>query len=141
MDAIGRGSVGTRRFPMVILAALAGLALILAAIGIIGVVSYSVTQATHEIDIRAALGAQRRDVLWLMITRSMSWVLLGVAVGGVLSIVVTRLLKGMLYDVTPADPMVLAAVVGILSAVALAASYVPARRAARVDPLMALRSQ
>jgi putative ABC transport system permease protein len=99
-----------------------------------------VTQATHEIGIRTALGAQRRDVLWLMITRSMSWVLLGVAVGGVLSIVVTGLLKGMLYNVTPEDPVVLATVVGILSVVALAASYVPARRAARVDPLMALRS-
>ena len=141
MDAIVRGSVGTRRFPMLMLAALAGLALILAAIGIIGVVSYSVTQATHEIGIRAALGAQRRDVLWLMITRSMSWVLLGVAVGGALSIVVTRLLEGMLYDVTPADPAVMAIMVGTLSAVALAASYVPARRAARVDPLMALRSE
>jgi putative ABC transport system permease protein len=141
METIVRNSVGTRRFPMLMLAALAGLALILAAIGIIGVVSYSVTQATHEIGIRAALGAQRRDVLWLMISRSMSWVLLGVAVGGALSIVVTGLLEGMLYDVTPADPAVLAIVVGILSTVALAASYVPARRAARVDPLMALRSE
>ena len=141
MEAIVRGSVGTRRFPMLMLAALAGLALILAAIGIVGVVSYSVTQATHEIGIRTALGAQRRDILWLMITRSMSWVLLGVAVGGAMSSVVTRLLEGMLYDVAPADPAVLAIVVGILATVALAASYVPARRAARVDPLMALRSE
>ncbi len=141
MEAIVRGSVGTRRFPMLMLTALAGLALILAAIGIVGVVSYSVTQATHEIGIRAALGAQRRDVLWLMIRRSMSWVLLGLAVGGALSIVATRLLEGMLYDVTPADPAVLATVVGVLSAVALAASYIPARQAARVDPLVALRSE
>jgi hypothetical protein len=141
MEAIVRGSVGTRRFPMLMLTALAGLALILAAIGIVGVVSYAVTQATHEIGIRAALGAQRRDVLWLMIRRSMSWVLLGLAVGGALSIIATRLLKGMLYDVTPADPAVLATVVGVLSAVALAASYIPARQAARVDPLVALRSE
>jgi putative ABC transport system permease protein len=141
MEAIVRGSVGTRRFPMLMLAALAGLALVLAAIGIGGVVSYSVTQATHEIGIRAALGAQRRNLLWLMITRSMTWVVLGVAAGGALSIVVTRLLKSMLYDVTPADPVVLAVVVGILLAVALAASYLPARRAARVDPLTALRSE
>jgi putative ABC transport system permease protein len=141
MEQIVRNSVGTRRFPMLMLAALAGLALVLAAIGIIGVVSYSVTQATHEIGIRAALGAQRWDVLWLMISRSMSWVLLGVAVGGGLSIVVTRLLTGMLYDVKPADPSVLAIVAGILSAVALTASYVPARRAARIDPLIALRNE
>ena len=122
-------------------AALAGLALVLAAIGIGGVVSYSVAQAKHEIGIRAALGAQRRSLLWLMITRSMTWVVLGVAAGGAMSIVVTRLLKSMLYDVTPADPVVLTVVVGILLAVALAASYLPARRAARVDLLTALRSE
>jgi putative ABC transport system permease protein len=141
METIVRGSVGTRRFPMLMLAALAGLALVLAAIGIIGVVSYSVTQATHEIGIRTALGAQHLDILRLMISRSMSWVLLGVAAGGVLSIFATRLLKSMLYDVTPADPAVLIVVVAILSTVALVASYVPARRAARIDPLKALHSE
>jgi putative ABC transport system permease protein len=141
MEDIVRGSVGNRKFPMLMLAAFAALALVLAAVGIVGVVSYSVTQSTHEIGIRLALGALHRDVLRMMIARSMAWVLLGVVAGGALSFVVTRLLKGMLYEVTPADPAVLAMAVVILSAAALVASYLPARSATLVDPLIALRDQ
>ncbi|RPJ72563.1 MAG: FtsX-like permease family protein, partial [Acidobacteria bacterium] len=141
MEEIVRGSVGSRRFPMLMLAAFAGLALVLAAVGIIGVVSYSVTQRTHEIGIRVALGAQRRDVVWLIIRNSMAWVLVGIAGGLAASIAASRLLSGMLYEVKPGDPLVLAAVAAILSVVALIATYVPARRATTVDPLVALRTE
>jgi predicted permease len=141
MEDVVRGSVGSRRFPMLMLAAFACLALVLAAVGIIGVVSFAVTQRIHEIGIRVALGAQQRHVIWMMVRGSMSWVLLGVAAGSAASLLVSRLLSGLLYEVTPGDPTVLAAVVVTLSLVALAASWVPARRATKVDPLVALRSE
>ena len=141
MEQIVQRSVGSRRFPMLMLAGFAGLALILAAVGIVGVVSYAVTQRTREVGIRIALGAQRRSVVWLMVRSSMRWVLAGVGLGAAASLGATRLLAGMLYEVKPTDPWVLAAVAVLLAAVALAASYLPARRATRVDPLTALRSE
>ena len=141
MEQIVQRSVGSRRFPMLMLAGFAGLALILAAVGIVGVVSYAVTQRTREVGIRIALGAQPRSVVWLMVRSSMRWVLAGVVLGAAASLGATRLLAGMLYEVKPTDPWVLAAVAVLLAAVALAASYLPARRATRVDPLTALRSE
>ena len=132
---------GGRQFPMLLLSIFSILALVLAAVGIVGVVGHSVTQRTQEIGIRMALGANSMDVLRLLINSSMLWVLVGVAVGVAGSAGLTRLLAGMLYDVRPLDPVVLGGVALLLAVVALLASYLPARRAARIDPITALRCE
>jgi putative ABC transport system permease protein len=139
MEDVVRNSVGPRRFPMILLIAFALLALTLAAVGISGVVSYSVTQRTQEIGIRLALGAQKRDVLTLILGRSMISVLAGVVIGLAASAGLMRFLAGLLYEVKPLDPWVLSIVAALLTGVALAASYIPALRATRVDPIVALR--
>ncbi len=115
------------------------LALALAAVGIIGVVSYSVAQRTHEIGIRIALGARTADVLKLMLSGSMTWVAVGVCVGIAGALGLTRLLGTLLYDVRPSNPIVLGTVSLLLASVGLLASYIPPRRAAKVDPMVALR--
>ncbi len=141
MEEVVSESVGPRRFPMLLLASFALLALALAAVGISGVVGFSVAQRTHEIGIRMALGAQTRDVLRLIVSRSMVWALAGVGVGVAGALGLTRLLAGLLYGVKPTDPVVLGAVSLLLAVVALLASYLPARRATKVDPMVALRYQ
>ena len=139
MDDIVQDSVGPRRFPTILLGTFALLALILAAVGIIGVVSYSVAQRTHEIGVRIALGARPLDVLKLIVSGSMKWVLAGIGFGIVGSLGLMRLLGILLYEVKPTNPAVLGTVATLLAGVALLASYVPARRAAKVDPMVALR--
>jgi len=139
MQDVVNGSVGSRRFPAFLLAGFAALALALAAVGIIGVVSYSVTQRTREIGIRMALGAARTDVLKLILSGSMVWVAVGIALGIMASLGLTRLLGTLLYGVKPGNPLVLGSVSLVLASVALLASYIPARRAAKVDPMVALR--
>jgi putative ABC transport system permease protein len=139
MDEVVHDSTGSRRFPMLLLSVFSVLALVLAAVGIVGVVGHSVAQRTHEIGIRMALGAGTLDVLRLMVHSSMGWVLAGLVTGIVASAGLTRLLTGMLYEVRPLDPMVLGAVSFLLAVVAMLASYLPARRAARIDPVAALR--
>ena len=139
MENVVHNSTGGRRFPMLLLSVFSALALVLAAVGIVGVVGHSVTQRTHEIGIRMALGANTMDVLRLVINSSMAWVFVGLVAGVAGSAALTRLIAGMLYDVKPLDPVVLGGVALLLAAVALAASYVPARRAARIDPISALR--
>jgi len=141
MENVVRNSTSGRRMPMLMLSVFSVLSLLLAAVGIVGVVGHSVTQRTQEIGIRMALGANARDVLRLMIGGSMVWVLAGLAVGIAASAGLTRLLAGLLYDVRPLDPVVLAGVALLLGVVALLASYLPARRAARIDPLAALRCE
>ena len=141
MEDVVRNSTGSRRFPMLLLSAFSALALVLAAVGIVGVVGHSVTQRTAEIGIRMALGARTLDVLRLMVESSMGWVLLGLAAGIAGSAGLTRLLAGMLYDVRPLDPAVLGAVSLLLAAVSLLATYLPARRAAKIDPVVALRCE
>src|ERR1017187_1178440 len=115
---------------MLLLSVFSVLALMLAAVGIVGVVSHSVAQRTHEIGIRMALGAETVDVLRLMVNSSMIWVLVGLAAGVAGSAGLPRLLAGLLYDVRPLDPVVLGGVSLLLAAVALLASYLPARGAA-----------
>jgi putative ABC transport system permease protein len=139
MEDIVHNSTGSRRFPMLLLSVFSILALILAAVGIVGVVGHSVVQRTHEIGIRMALGAGTMEILRLMVNSSMAWVLIGLVAGVAGSAGLTRLLAGMLYHVRPLDPVVLGAVSLLLAAVGLVASYLPARRATKIDPIAALR--
>ena len=132
-------SVAEPRFRTLLLGSFAGLALILAAAGIYGVMSYSVAQRTHEIGIRLALGAGRGNVMGLVLGQSLRLTFIGVGIGLAASWGLTRLLTSSLYGVTPHDGVTLAGVSILLAGVALVASYVPARRAMRVDPLVALR--
>jgi ABC-type antimicrobial peptide transport system permease subunit len=126
---------------MLLLAAFALTALLLAVVGIYGVVSYSVTQRTRELGVRMALGAAAADTLRLVLGRSLRLVAAGTACGLVASLAVTRLMSGLLYDVSPLDPVVFVAVSLLLAGAGLVASLVPARRATRVDPIEALRIQ
>ncbi len=139
MEEIIHNSTGSRRLPMLLLSVFSGVALVLAAVGIVGVVGNSVAQRTQEIGIRMALGAGALDVLRLIVNSSMAWVLVGLVVGVAGSAGLTQLLGRMLYDVRPLDPVVLGGVSTLLAAVALFASYLPARRAAKIDPIIALR--
>lgn len=127
------------RFNSILSSCFAGLALVLAAIGIYGVLAYSVVQRTNEIGIRMALGAERRQVLRLILNQGAKLTLMGVAIGLVVSLAATRVIASYLFGVTTADPAVLVGVTLLLICVALAACYVPARRAMRIDPMIALR--
>ncbi|MGH9730381.1 MAG: FtsX-like permease family protein, partial [Candidatus Acidiferrales bacterium] len=139
MEQILSTSLAFQRFLMTLMSIFAGLALILAAVGIYGVMAYSVGQRTHEIGIRMALGARPRDVLLMIVRQGMILTAIGLIVGLAGAFATTRLLSDELYGVRATDPIVLAIVVGVLAFIAFLACYIPARRAARVDPLIALR--
>jgi predicted permease len=139
MDDIISGSLAARRFSMILLGIFAVLALTLSCIGIYGVISYLVGQRTHEIGIRMALGGQQSDVLRLILGRGAQMAVIGVAVGIATSLALTRLMAKLLFGVSAYDPLTFLAVAGLLVVVALAACYIPASRATRVDPLVALR--
>jgi putative ABC transport system permease protein len=132
-------SVATSRFVMLLLGSFSVLALGLAAVGIYGVMSYLVTQRTQEIGVRMALGAQKRDVLKLIVRRGMVLAIVGTAIGVVASLVLTRLMRSLLFEVTPTDWLTFLITSVVLLTVALLACYIPARRATKVDPLVALR--
>lgn len=132
-------SLAARRSTMLLLAAFAGLALLLGVVGIYGVVTYAVSQRTHEIGIRMALGAQLSDVLKLVIRNAMAMVLVGVAIGLLGAVALTRLMSTLLFEVRPVDATTYVAMSVLLVAVGLLACYIPARRATKVDPLVALR--
>ena len=139
MEAIERDSLGSRRFPMMLLGAFAAVALALAVIGVYGVVSYLVARRTREIGIRVALGARRGQVLRLVLAGAMRPVVAGLAVGTVGAIFASRLLGAMLFNVKPGDPAVVGGIVAILAGAAIAASLVPGARATRVDPITVLK--
>jgi predicted permease len=141
MEQLVRESVSTRRMTFIVLGAFSALALVLAAIGIYGVISYSVAQRTHEIGVRMALGAQPGDVLRMVIAQGAKLAGAGVLVGIGASLGLTRLMRNLLFSVSSADPATLAAVVAVLGLIAILASYIPARRALRYDPMRALRCE
>ncbi|MGB7846585.1 MAG: ABC transporter permease [Candidatus Acidiferrum sp.] len=139
MNEIIATSLADRRFSMILLGLFAALALLLSSVGIYGVVSYIVSQRTREIGIRVALGARHADILGFVLRQAAKMALIGVLLGLAVSFALTRLLSALLFRVTPTDPLTLATVVSLLLSVTLAACLLPARRAARVDPLVALR--
>ena len=139
-DVVAR-SLRQRKFTMTLLGIFAGLAVALAAVGLYGVMSYSVVQRTHEIGIRMALGAQQHDVLKMVVQRGMSLAGVGVILGVAASFGLTRLISHLLFSVSPSDPVTFLAVAVLLMSVALFANYIPARRATQVDPMVALRCE
>ncbi len=141
MDEIIARSMADRRFALDLLGVFAAAALLLAAIGIYGVMSYSFSQRTHEVGIRIALGAQRLDILRLALAEGMRVVLIGLASGLAGAAIMTRFLRAMLFDIRPIDPTTYVCVSAILAGVALFACYIPAQRTTRVDPLVALREE
>ena len=134
-------SVSSRRFVVLMLGGFALFALVLASLGIYGLISYSVTQRTQEIGIRMALGASARDVQTRIVMQTLGLSAIGMTIGVVGSLALTRSLSGLLFGITATDPATFAAMLLVLGIVAGLAGYVPARRASRIDPLVALRTE
>ena len=141
MDDVLADSVAPQHFSTVLLGSLAGLGLLLASIGVYGVLAYSVSQRTREIGIRMALGALQRDVLSLVVGHGMKLLFIGIGVGVTVALLLTRMMSGLLFGVTASDPVTYIGIVMFLAMVTLLACYIPARRAARVDPMVALRHE
>lgn len=139
MNEIRSESVASERLNLTLLSIFAGIALVLAVVGIYGVMSYTVTQRTHEIGIRMAIGAQPRDVFKMVIGQGMLLALIGVGLGLIGAFALTRLMATMLFDVAPTDPATFAVIAVLLTSVALLACFIPGRRATKVDPVISLR--
>jgi len=139
MQQLVSRSLSMRRFSVLLLVIFAGLALLLAAVGIYGVMAYSVAQRSHEMGIRMALGARAADVRGLVVRQTMRLAFIGVVIGLAAAFALTRVMSSLLFGVTATDPPVFTGISVLLVVVALLASYVPARRATRVDPIVALR--
>jgi putative ABC transport system permease protein len=141
MQELIADSVARRRLAMSLLAIFAAAALVLAAVGIYGVMSYTVSQRAHEMGIRMALGASRSSVLRLVLGQSLTLALFGVVLGMAGSLILANLISSMLFQVSPRDPITFALVAMVLAAAALLAGYLPARRATQVDPMISLRCE
>jgi ABC-type antimicrobial peptide transport system permease subunit len=141
MDQLLGNSLAARRLTLALMGSFAGLALLLAAIGVYGVISYTVRRRTHEIGVRMALGAQRRDVLKLVLAQGARLALLGVAIGLGGALALTRWMETLLFEVRPTDPLTFTVTAAVLALVALIACYLPARRATKVDPMVAIRRE
>jgi putative ABC transport system permease protein len=141
MDRVVSDSVARRRFSVLLLSVFAGVALLLAAIGLYGVIAYAVSQRTREFAIRMALGARSGQVVYMILREALLVTLVGVAVGVVAALGLTRLISGLLFGVAPTDPWTFGWIALLLALVALLAAAAPARRATRVDPLVALRCE
>ena len=141
LEQIASDSVAQRKLAVTLIALFAAIALILAAVGIYGVMSYAVVQRTYEIGMRAALGARRSDIFRLVVGQGMLYVALGTAIGAACAFVLSRLLTSLLFEIGATDPSTFSATIVLLALVALLACYIPARRAARVDPIIALRRE
>jgi putative ABC transport system permease protein len=139
MTEVVSASFTPQRFIATLMGAFAALALALTAVGLYGLLSYQVSQRTHEIGLRMALGAQARDVLRMIIRQGMTLVLIGVAVGLACAFALSRIMSNLMFDITVTDPATYAFIALLLTAVSLLACYIPARRATRVDPMIALR--
>lgn len=139
MDYLVADSIAVPRFVLLLFGSFAAVALLLAGLGIYGVMAYSVTQRTREIGIRVALGAQSRNVLALVVGQGMKLALTGLAIGLAASFGLTRLMSQLLFGISPTDPLTFAGIALLLTGVALLACYLPARRATKVDPMIALR--
>jgi ABC-type antimicrobial peptide transport system permease subunit len=140
MDGVIANSLARRRFSMIVLATFAALALLMACVGIYGLISHLVGERTHEIAIRMALGAERWDVLRMVLRDGARMALAGAAIGLGAALGLTRFMTSMLFGISAHDPVTVAAVVSLLMLVAFAACYIPARRATRVNPMIALRN-
>jgi putative ABC transport system permease protein len=134
-------SMARQRFSMIMLGAFAAFALILAAVGVYGVMSYLVTQGTHDIGVRMALGAQRSSIVRMIVRHGAELTGLGIAAGLAGAVLLTRVMATLLFGVSATDPMTFVAVPLLLAVIAVLASYLPARRATRVDPVVALREE
>jgi putative ABC transport system permease protein len=141
MDDSLSTSVAGRRFQMLLLGIFAAVALIIATVGIYGVISYAVSQRMREIGIRIALGAQAGDVLRMIVWRGISLTMIGIALGVAAALALTRVMKNLLFNVSATDPATFALIALLLIVVALIASYIPARRATKVDPITVLKSE
>jgi ABC-type antimicrobial peptide transport system permease subunit len=141
MDNLIEQSTGSRRFAMLLLGGFAALAMVLASIGLYGVMSYTVTQRARELGVRVALGADTRAVMALVMGQGARLALVGVGIGLAASLAVTRLLKNMLFNLSATDPTPFVTISLLLIVLALLASYLPARRATRVDPMQSLRAE
>ncbi|MGH9837936.1 MAG: FtsX-like permease family protein [Blastocatellia bacterium] len=141
MDTVIASSIADRRFTMLLLGVFAAVALLLAAIGIYSVMAYTVTQRTQEIGIRLALGAQRRDVLRLVLRQGLTLTVVGLGLGLAGALALTHLMSDLLFGVSATDPLTFTLIAALLTSVALVACWIPARRATKVDPMIALRCE
>jgi putative ABC transport system permease protein len=140
MEDVIEQSVGQQRLTMLLVSTFASLALVLAIVGIFGLVAYSVSRRTQELGVRRALGAQRTDILRLVLRQALALTLVGVTTGLFGALALTRVMKGFLFQISASDPLTLAGIALFFAVVALAASLIPGERAARVDPMTALRA-